>query len=457
MGSSTTTTQINRVAGDAAGAGQRARWHRRASGLYEDLRGPARALVRRAYGSTFGDDEIEDIYSSAWLGTLRALERKQERLSDDEVRSYLLTAVANHASKEIRRRRRKPVAPLEAAGSVADVGDGPDDALATAESRRLTRDLLASLPPRRRAVMLLRYGWGLEPSEVCGMVAGLSPRAYRKEVTRGVEELTRKMRLVEDGGWCADREPLIRAYASGIADRDQELQARQHLEHCRHCADFAGKLGAQLQDLGAGLVVPGALEALDGRTPLADRVADALDRFREGAGGILSRDGGAELASSAASVRGAGATGAGVVAKLAGIGATGKAAIACLGGGAALTVCVAAGVVPLPERAAERDPVRATGVERSLPAAYGAHVPAAPAGAVSEVTADPGPAAQAGSGDEPARSEAEPQSVTPLAPSTPPTEAEFGVASGAAPVSSPAPSSSATGSGGGAVAKEFGP
>jgi RNA polymerase sigma factor (sigma-70 family) len=138
----------------------RADWHERASGLYEELRRPATVLIRRAYGSAFGEPEIEDIYSNAWLGTLRALERKAHDLSDDEVRSYLLTAVANHASKEIRRRKRKPVAPLEAAGAISEQTDSLHELAEATESRSLTRDLLASLPPRRRAVMLLRYGWG---------------------------------------------------------------------------------------------------------------------------------------------------------------------------------------------------------------------------------------------------------------------------------------------------------
>ena len=71
-------------------------------------------MIRRAFRSAFGDDEIEDIYSNAWLGTLRALERRHDRLSDEEIRKYVLTAVANHASKEFRRRKRRPTAPLEA-------------------------------------------------------------------------------------------------------------------------------------------------------------------------------------------------------------------------------------------------------------------------------------------------------------------------------------------------------
>ena len=135
-------------------------WRSRAGRLYEELRTPAARMVRRAFGRAFSDDEIEDIYGNAWLGTLRALGPRQASLSDEEIRKYVFTAVAHHASKELRRRGRRPTAPLEAVGDVPDLTPAPDERAASGDDRRLARDLLASLPARRRAVMLLRYGCG---------------------------------------------------------------------------------------------------------------------------------------------------------------------------------------------------------------------------------------------------------------------------------------------------------
>jgi len=102
-------------------------------------------MLRRAFRSAFDDDEIEDIYSNAWLGTLRALERRHQGLSDEEIRKYVLAAVANHASKELRRRKRRPTTPLDALHAVADDGVPPDERATKLESSRVTRDLLASL------------------------------------------------------------------------------------------------------------------------------------------------------------------------------------------------------------------------------------------------------------------------------------------------------------------------
>ena len=319
-------------------------WRARSGRLFEEFEGQAKAMVRRAFRGAFSPDELDDIYAGAWVGTLRALASRHTGLADDEIRSYVLTAVANQAGKEIRRRKRKPTAPLELVGSVPDQGGSPEELATSAEQSRVARDVLSSLPPRRRAVMLLRYGWGLEPSQVCGLVKGLSPRAYRKEITRGVDEVTERMRAVERGSWCTDREPVLKVYAAGLADAEQERQARAHLAHCRHCSDFVGRLSGHLHDVGGAVAAVGSLDAIDGHLGVGDRLADLGDRV----GGLVARGGSGtgEGIATAGSARGAGAAGAGVLSKLAGLGTAGKILIACAGGGMAATACVAAGVAP---------------------------------------------------------------------------------------------------------------
>lgn len=433
----------------------RASWHERASGLYEEMRRPAVGLVRRAYGSAFSEPEIEDVYSSAWLGTLRALERKASELTDDEVRSYLLTAVANHASKEIRRRKRKPVAPLEAAGAVAEVDDSLHDRAEAAESRDLTRDLLSSLPPRRRAVMLLRYGWELEPREICGMVKGLSPRAYRKEITRGVDDLVERIRLVEEGRWCQDREPLLKAFAAGTATEEQALQAQSHIAHCRSCGEFVGKLSGHLHDLGSGLLLPGALEAADGHSTLLAKARDAFDGARDTATGVASRPETSDGIAAAAGARGAGAGGLGVLAKLSAAGTGAKAALACTGGLVAVSGCIAAGIGPVSPSGETGESLKEG--RRHLPplakVVQEVRPSTPPQTAVPDV-----PESQVEGREENAES-AETEAAPPadvLAPDTPATTAEFGTESAAQPVGSPPAQTDAT-SDGGAVAQEFGP
>jgi RNA polymerase sigma factor (sigma-70 family) len=439
-------------------------WRERAGRLYEDLQRPARAMVRRAFRGAFSDHEIEDIYSSAWVGTLRALERRQSELPDEEIRKYLLTAVANQASKELRRRRRKPTAPLELVGGVADTQSSPEERAADAERSRVTRDLLASLPPRRRAVMLLRYGWGLEPKQVCQLIQGLSPRAYRKEITRGIDDLTECMRKLERGDWCADREAVLKAYASGLADAEQRRQAKAHMSHCHECSDFVGRLSGHLHDLGSGVALPAAIDGLDGHVSLADRLADLGDRARESAASLVSRGGTESAQEGLGSVvgsggtRGAGAAGAGVLAKVAGIGTAGKVAVACFTGSVAATACIGAGVVPGvelsdgagdgPQQSAPTEPIaEPPPSDRPLPEPVPTEPPAVPADSEPSKPAEAKPAA-------------EPEPVAPVAPDAPPVAQEFGVAAAAAPAAAPASGSDSGGSSGGGatpVQQEFGP
>ena len=442
-------------------------------------------MLRRAFRGAFGADELDDIYASAWVGTLRALEVRHDQLSDDEIRSYLFTAVAHQAGRELRRRKRKPVAPLELAASVADASRSPEDSAAGAEESRVTRDLLSSLPARRRAVILLRYGWGLEPRQICALIKGLSPRAYRKEITRGVDDLTERMRRFEAGKWCADREPVLKAYAAGLASVDQERQAQAHLAHCRACSDFIARLSGHLHDLGSAIAVPETVDGIDGHLSMGDKLMEMGDRARDAAAGVVGRgDGSAaqEAASAAASsggARGAGAAGAGLFAKVAGLGTAGKLALACAGGSAALTACVAAGVGPVH---LERDPAQPTvettatdpnpdvadTVHPSPPVEPPTPPDATPSTGPGQVDSPPqvgdggGEAEEAADADPaPAPTPAPIPAPTPVAPTTPPEEQQFGVAAAAAPaesaVSSGSSSSSSSGTSAAAVRGEFGP
>ena len=454
-------------------------WTDRSARLFEELARPSRAMVRRAFRGAFCEDELDDIYAGAWVGTLRALERRHHGLADDEIRSYVFTAVANQASRELRRRGRKPTAPIELAESAPDAGTGPEESAVASEHSRVTRDLLSSLPPRRRAVMLLRYGWGLEPKQVCGLVSGLSARAYRKEVTRGVDDLVEHMHSFERGEWCDEREPVLKAFAAGVADPEQKLQAQAHLSHCRGCSDFVARLNGHLHDLGAGAIGPMAIDGLDGHISLGDRFADLGQRLRDAADAVVSRgsaeaDGSASLAT-AGGARGAGAAGAGAFAKFAGLGTAGKVALTCLGGGAAATACVAAAVSPLgiggPGAAHDRPPevrhaAQGAGAELAVATEAVAAIPA------QLEASQPQHATEAGAGarepatpsEPPAPAPASDPAPDPVAPSAPPVQQEFGVAAAASASPSPVSASGGGGgtSGGGSagpspVQQEFGP
>lgn len=436
--------------------------------MFIELQRPAGAMLRRAFRGAFSSHELDDIYAGAWVSVLRALAPRHQELSDDEVRSYVLTAVAHQAGKELRRRRRKPTAPLELVGSVPDGADGPAERADGAEQSRVTRDLLASLPPRRRAVMLLRYGWGLEPRQVCGLVPGLSPRAYRKEITRGIDELIEKMRAFERGDWCADREQVLKAYAAGLADADEQRQAKAHLSHCRECSGFVRRLSGHLYGFGT-LAVPVSISALGAPGPVADRLTDLGDRVRDVVNSSPLNGGAAQEAAgpaaATAGVRGGGAAGAGLLTKLAALGAGGKLALACVGGGVATTACIAAGVVSLGGPKIGAAPVSDSRPERSQ--AHATAAVATPSPVVAEIAA---PATGAGPGGVTAEPEPRSPSADPAPPQpddavvaeAPAEVQEFGLETAATPPPrsdagvAPAASSADGDANDAAVTQEFG-
>jgi len=418
------------------------------------------------------------------------LESRQAELDDEEIRRYILTAVAHHASKELRRRRRRPTAPFDQAYAIADTGAEPDERAAEREESKVARDLLGSLPPRRRAVMLLRYGWGLEPRQVCRLVSGLSPRAYRKEITRGIDELTAKMRLVEKGDWCADREPVLKAYASGLANADQQRQARHHLAHCRPCIDFVSRLTGHLHEIGTSMVVSGAAEGIhEGHFTLFDRFGDMLSRLRESVGGHIPDTHQASADAVGAAVtgaRGAGAVGTGALAKLAALGSTGKLVAVCLGGGVAATMCLAAGIAPLEVPSPHGAPQVVEDVNRAARSARTSltasslytevdhvHSPPVPVTTPSSQTTPPDPAPEntppSGTTTTPSAVGATTSTTAYVPPPPEPAEQQFGPAEASSTNTTDAsPSRSTSGSSGGtsirsgggqpsAVASEFGP
>jgi RNA polymerase sigma factor (sigma-70 family) len=429
-------------------------------------------MVARAYGRALGDHEIEDIYSAAWTATLSALRQRGPAMADSELRAYLLTAVASHASKEMRRRSRKPAGPFETEKEhvVSDRHQpSPEEIVIGSEARGVARDLLTNLPPRRRAVMLLRYGWGLSPNEVCALVSGLSPRAYRKEVTRGVEQLIESLRSVESGEWCESREPLIRDLVAGTADESARRQARQHLDHCRACSDLAARLSGHLHEMGGMVGVASVAGLIGGKLTLIDRLGDLLHSGRDAAAGIVDKSGsGIGTVAASEGARGTGAVGAGVAAKVAGAGGMSKIVLACLGTGVAATACVAVGVVPGVSLRDSDEPERARAtIDRPAPRSSAVRLDpnravasvAVVAHAVRSEERTEQPPAQEPEGRQPV--EEQPAAAAPPPAPTPVEEFDPVATQAAAPassgVSAPSPSSGGSSSASSAAQDEFGP
>lgn len=389
-------------------------------------------MLARAFGSQLDEHAREDIYSTAWSASLSSLGGRIDGMSNAELHNYVFSAVSTHAGKELRRRGRKPVDSLEGIEPSGGSDGGPADLVVRREDQQVLRDVMASLPERRRQVITLRYAVGLTPQEICEVVTGLSLRAYRKEIQRGVKDLADRLSLVERGEWCARLESEIRSFARGQANAAGQEQARAHLAHCAGCSRAVRELARSLNDLSL-LPVAGILAGSSATgTGVIDGASGLVDRAKGAVGSVVARAGDAEavagsLASSGGTRGGATALLAGLGTKIGALGVAGKVALGCVGATAGLATCVATGVVPasavdglLPEKPS---------ADRAVESQIGAPEPAPELESVVNIgdgdkgdttSPAPEPDADAASGSESAKESADPgpviapQSVTPI-------------------------------------------
>jgi len=124
-----------------------------------------------------GAQAAEDCFQETFLAALRAYPRLR---ADSAPRAWLLTIAHNKAIDHLRRAKREQTAEVEAAGE-----DPPtrDEAIWRA---------VASLAPRQRAAVALRYIGDLSHREIAAAI-GCSEEASRRSLHDGLETLRRQL------------------------------------------------------------------------------------------------------------------------------------------------------------------------------------------------------------------------------------------------------------------------
>jgi RNA polymerase sigma-70 factor, ECF subfamily len=133
--------------------------------------------------------EAEDAASAVFVAALRGLGGFRNR--DDAFRAWLFRIAHNEVSMRHRHRFRHPEAPLAAAANAADPAASPEEhAVLTDDQRRLAA-LLASLPPRERAVLELRVA-DLTTAEIA-CVLGIREQTVRTAQSRAITRLRKSI------------------------------------------------------------------------------------------------------------------------------------------------------------------------------------------------------------------------------------------------------------------------
>ncbi|MGI5201213.1 RNA polymerase sigma factor [Spirillospora sp. CA-108201] len=155
--------------------------------LYEAYRGAVFSTALRLCGRWA---EAEDLSAEAFLRAYRALTGYDaSRVAELRPRAWLLTILTNVWRNSLRTAARRPSpGPIEDAPDPPDPGEGVEDAAARHETGRELAGLLARLPHRQRAAVVLRHVTDLPVAEIAA-VLDLPEGTVKSHISRGLARL----------------------------------------------------------------------------------------------------------------------------------------------------------------------------------------------------------------------------------------------------------------------------
>jgi RNA polymerase sigma-70 factor (ECF subfamily) len=128
--------------------------------IYDTYSGIAYGMALHILGN---NAEAEDVVQDSFL----ALWRQAERLDPDKgLRSYLLTIVHNKGVDRLRKRGRRPEAPLDLDAPIPSAAISPEDAVTQEDERQTVRDALVGLSQEQRRTVEMAYFGGMTLHEV---------------------------------------------------------------------------------------------------------------------------------------------------------------------------------------------------------------------------------------------------------------------------------------------------
>ena len=356
------------------------------------LRGAELALkhkLRRKFSADFTTRHVDDLIAKAAKEYVTA-EGRGERIENPG--GFLVDVAYKRAIDALRKESADPeLDELEAASSLPDpsVAD-PSEELEREEARSQIYEAIAHLEGEERQVIALVYFEGMSGRESAAPL-GVSETTALRRLRSASAKLREWLPAIEQGSFCDEAAPQLRALAEGTAEGIVVKQAKLHLENCASCREamarheafgFEVGLAAYLSLLAGQGAAAGVGERLGAAAEgVRHLLAAALDRSRElalrltgtGGGEAVGGTGSAALSKAAA---GACATAAAVCAVTGvigpGIGGIG------IGGGAAVSAphkarrASASKAAPSPSQApVARTPITAPSV--SPPAAESHH------------------------------------------------------------------------------------
>jgi RNA polymerase sigma-70 factor (ECF subfamily) len=158
----------------SAAAGDEVAFRRIIAAHHEDMR---RVCLAISSDDAIADEAVEAAWVIAWrkLGKVRG---------PAQLRPWLVTVAVNETRQLLRKRRRRTEAEM-AAGVLDDITSiDPATGIASVDLRAA----LLRLDPDDRALLVMRYGAGLDSTELA-LATGRTPAAIRQRLKRLVDRL----------------------------------------------------------------------------------------------------------------------------------------------------------------------------------------------------------------------------------------------------------------------------
>ena len=144
---------------------------------FETFYAAHRDEVFRYLRSRLGRERAEDAFQETFLRALRAYDRLEHA---EHLRAWILTIASRIAIDDVRRRRPHD--------------ELAEDAIRHEDARPAFEELAPltdGLPPKERAAVVLRYGYGLDYEQIGGAL-GSTESAARQAASAGVRRLRRE-------------------------------------------------------------------------------------------------------------------------------------------------------------------------------------------------------------------------------------------------------------------------
>lgn len=153
-------------------------------------------LYAYAVHHTLSVPDAEDLVSDIFLRAVQNLHRFTYRGSGS-FSAWLYRIAHNLVHDQRRHRRNRSPLPLESIAEVPDSALLPENAVEQAESAIRLRQMLDTLPRRRREVIILKFFGGLRNREIAHVI-GITERTVASHLVRGLDDLRRRYITASD-------------------------------------------------------------------------------------------------------------------------------------------------------------------------------------------------------------------------------------------------------------------